>query len=145
MATSAPTAPLNQNPAAKKYVNDWGVNNYGGIFVDYYPTQDGVMNTTGALNMGAYADPTANKLMAQSIVAPTTAAIQKEVGYFAKQQPVLYFPVQDNILAVSNKVGGLTDGFLEMTQQQINRNAKRAVFHLIDGKAHKKSGRGGVN
>ncbi len=59
-----------QNPAAKKYVNDWGVNNYGGIFTDYYPTQDGVMNTTGALNMGAYADPTANKLMAKSIVEP---------------------------------------------------------------------------
>ena len=28
----------NQNPAAKKYVNDWGVNNYGGINIDYYPT-----------------------------------------------------------------------------------------------------------
>ncbi len=65
-----------QNPAAKKYVNDWGVNNYGGIFTDYYPTQDGVMNTTGALNMGGYADPKANKLMAKSIVSPTTAAIR---------------------------------------------------------------------
>ena len=84
----------NQNPAAKKYVNDWGVNNYGGIFVDYYPTQDGVMNTTGALNLGAYDDPTANKLMAKSIVSPTTAAIQTEVAYLAKQQPVLYFPVR---------------------------------------------------
>jgi len=109
-----------QNPASKKYVNDWGVNNYGGIFVDYYPTQDGVMNTTGALNMGGYADPTANKLMAESVVAPTTKAIQNEVGYFAKQQPVLYMPVQDNIVAISNKVGGTTDGFLSITQQQLN-------------------------
>ena len=67
-----------------------------------------------------YADPTANKLMAKSIVSPTTAAIQKEVGYFAKQQPVLYFPVQDYIMAISNKVGGSTAGFLEMTQQQIS-------------------------
>lgn len=108
-----------QNPAAKKYVNDWGVNNYGGIFTDYYPTQNGVMNTTGALNMGAYADPTANKLMAKSIISPTTKAIQNEVAYFAKQQPVLYFPVPDYIMAVSKKVGGLTSGFLEMTQQQI--------------------------
>ena len=32
----------NQNPAASKYTNDWGVNNYGGLFMDYYPTQDGV-------------------------------------------------------------------------------------------------------
>ena len=30
-----------QNPAAKKYANDWGVNNFGGINIDYYPTQDG--------------------------------------------------------------------------------------------------------
>ena len=26
------------NPAAAKYTNDWGVNNYGGLFTDYYPT-----------------------------------------------------------------------------------------------------------
>jgi peptide/nickel transport system substrate-binding protein len=108
-----------QNPASKKYVNDWGVNNYGGIFTDYYPTQDGIMNTAGALNMGGYADPVANNLMGKSIVSPTTAAIQNEVAYFAKQQPVLYFPVPDYIMAVSNKVGGTTAGFLEMTQQQI--------------------------
>jgi peptide/nickel transport system substrate-binding protein len=110
----------NQNPAAKKYVNDWGVNNYGGINTDYYPTEDGVMNTTGALNMGAYADPKANQLMAQSIVSPSNAAIKNEVAYFAKQQPVLYMPVQDWITAVSKKVGGTTNGFLQMTQQQLN-------------------------
>jgi hypothetical protein len=109
-----------QNPAAKKYNSSWGVNNYGGIFTDYYPTQNGVMNTTGALNMGAYADPTANKLMDKSIKSPTTAAIQNEVSYFAKQQPVLYFPVPDYIMAISSKVGGTANGFLEMTQQQIN-------------------------
>ncbi len=28
----------NQNPAATKYTNDWGVNNYGGLYMDYYPT-----------------------------------------------------------------------------------------------------------
>lgn len=109
-----------QNPAAKQYYNDWGVNNYGGIFVDYYPTQNGVMNTTGALNVGAYADPYANKLMDQSIVSPSTKAIAKEVGYFAKSQPVLYFPVQDNIIVWSKKVGGTTDGILELTQQTTN-------------------------
>ena len=29
----------NQNPEAAKYTNEWGVNNYGGVFMDYYPTQ----------------------------------------------------------------------------------------------------------
>ncbi|HUY58223.1 MAG TPA: ABC transporter substrate-binding protein [Solirubrobacteraceae bacterium] len=109
-----------QNPAAKQYFNDWGVNNYGGINTDYYPTEDGIMNTTGALNLGDYANPTANKLMIRSTVSPSKASIAREVAYFSKQQPVLYFPVQDWITAVSKKVGGTTGGFLQMTQQQLN-------------------------
>jgi peptide/nickel transport system substrate-binding protein len=109
-----------QNPAAKKYESDWGVNNYGGINTDYYPTEDGIMNTTGALNMGDYTDPTANKLMAASTTSPSKKAIQKEVAYFGLSHPVIYFPVQDWITAVSSKVGGTTGGFLQMTQQQLN-------------------------
>ena len=109
-----------QNPASKQYFNDWGVNNYGGINTDYYPTEDGVMNTTGALNLGDYANPTANKLMVRSTASPSKMAIQREVAYFSKQQPVLYFPVQDWITAVNKKVGGLANGFLQMTQQQLN-------------------------
>ena len=31
-----------QNPEAAKYTNEWGVNNYGGLFIDYYPTQRGL-------------------------------------------------------------------------------------------------------
>ena len=109
-----------QNPASKDYQSDWGVNNYGGINTDYYPTEDGIMNTTGALNMGAYDDPTANRLMVESTTSPSLKAIQSEVKYFGEQMPVLYFPVQDWITAVSNKVGGTTNGFLQMTQQQLN-------------------------
>ncbi len=109
-----------QNPAAKKYTNDWGVNNYGGINTDYYPTEDGVMNTTGALNLGDYADPTANKLMVASTTSPSKTAIEDEVTYFGKSHPVIYFPVQDWITAVNRKVGGTTNGFLQMTQQQLN-------------------------
>ena len=110
----------NQVPAGKQYVNDWGVNNYGGIFVDYYPTQDGVMNTTGSLNVGYYNSPTANRLMIHSITSPSAAAIAKEVAFFAKQQPVLYFPVPDTISVISRKVGGTTGAFLALTQQQFN-------------------------
>jgi peptide/nickel transport system substrate-binding protein len=109
-----------QNPAAKKYFNDWGANGYGGIFTDYYPTEDGVINTTGSLNMGAYSSPTANRLMAKSVVSPSANAITREVSYFTHNEPVLYMPEQDWVTAVSNKVGGTTDGFLQMTQQQLN-------------------------
>ena len=110
----------NQVPAGKQYVNDWGVNNYGGIFVDYYPTQDGVMNTTGALNVGYYNSPTANLLMDHSISSPSAKAIANEVSFFAKQQPVLYFPVPDQISVISKKVGGMTNAFLQLTQGQFD-------------------------
>ncbi len=110
----------NQNPAAAKYVNDWGVNNYGGIYTDYYPTQDGLMNPGGALNMGSYNDPQANQLMAASTASGSEAAISNEVKYFSKSYPVFYMPDQDWIMGVSNKVGGPANAFLEMTQQQIN-------------------------
>jgi peptide/nickel transport system substrate-binding protein len=110
----------NQNPAAAKYVNDWGVNNFGGITVDYYPTQEGVMSVGGALNMGSYDDPTATKLMHASTVNANTQAIVNEVDYFTKQYPVFYMPVQDWITAVSKKVGGSANAFLIMTQQQYN-------------------------
>ncbi len=107
----------NQNPAAAKYVNDWGVNNYGGIYTDYYPTQDGVMTPTGALNMGSYNDPKATALMHASTTSPSVKAIANEVSYFAKQYPVFYMPDQDWITSVSKKVGGTQNGFLTMTQQ----------------------------
>ena len=108
-----------QNPASKKYFNDWGVNNYGGINTDYYPTEDGVMNTTGALNLGDYTTrlPTSSWSSRQE---PEQDGDPEEVAYFAKQQPVLYMPVQDWITAVSKKVGGPANGFLQMTQQQLN-------------------------
>ena len=109
-----------QNPAAKKYYNDWGANGYGGVFTDYYPTENGVITPTGGLNMGDYDNPQANQLMAASIASPTTQAITNEVAFFTKNEPVLYMPVQDWITAVSNKVGGTTNGFLQMTQQQLN-------------------------
>jgi peptide/nickel transport system substrate-binding protein len=108
-----------QNPASKKYFNDWGANGYGGVFTDYYPTEEGVINTTGGLNMGYYNDATANKLMLQSTTSPSANAITNEVKYFAKNEPVLYMPVQDWITAVSKKVGGTTNGFMQMTQQQL--------------------------
>ncbi len=113
----------NANPAAAKYVNDWAVNNYGGIFMNYYPTNDGLMSPGGALNMGSYNDPVATRLMAASVASSSTSAIAKEVAYFSKQYPIFYMPDQDWIMVVSNKVGGPANTFLTMTQQQYSPQA----------------------
>jgi peptide/nickel transport system substrate-binding protein len=113
------------NPAAKKYENQWGVNNYGGLFMNYFPTQEGVWNNggtpqTGAFNTGGFNDPTANKLMLDSVFGKNADAVKTEATYLSKHLPVLFFPDQDYLVAVAkSKVGSTSvDGWLDTTQQQ---------------------------
>jgi peptide/nickel transport system substrate-binding protein len=109
----------NQNPAASKYTNDWGVNNYGGLFMDYYPTMDGVFNPGAGFNLGSYDDSTANALIHASKFGGDQAAVKNEASYLTKSLPVFFFPAQDYLLAVNTKkVGGPADGWTVMTQQQ---------------------------
>ncbi|HLH65247.1 MAG TPA: ABC transporter substrate-binding protein [Solirubrobacteraceae bacterium] len=107
-----------QNPAAAKYTNDWGVNNYGGLFMDYYPTMDGVFNPGGGFNLGDYNDPIANKLIDTSVFGGDPKAVIAEASYLTKSLPVFFMPDGDYLLAVSNKVGGPPEGWTAMTQQQ---------------------------
>jgi peptide/nickel transport system substrate-binding protein len=107
-----------QNPAAGAYVNDWAVNNFGGVYTDYYPTQSGLLSLGGSLNLGGYDDPRAERLMAASVTSRSPLAISHEVAYLARAYPVLYMPDQDWITAVSPKLGGPASAFRAMTQQQ---------------------------
>jgi peptide/nickel transport system substrate-binding protein len=107
-----------QNPAAGAYVNDWAVNNFGGVYSNYYPTQDGLLSVGGSLNLGGYADARANRLMAASVASPRATAIAAEVSYLSRSYPVLYMPDQDWIIAVSKRIGGPAQAFRAMTQQQ---------------------------
>jgi peptide/nickel transport system substrate-binding protein len=108
-----------QNPAAAKYTNDWGVNNYGGLFEDYYPTQDGIDNPGGGFNLGDYNDPTANRLIQASVFGGDPSAVKTEATYLTAQMPVFYLPDLDYLLAVNEKkVGGPAPGWTAMTQQQ---------------------------
>lgn len=109
----------NANPAAAKYVNDWGVNNYGGLFVDFYPTASGVWNEGAGFNTGSYSDPKANALINASVHSQDPFAVKAEASYFAMNPPVFFMPDYDYLLAVnSKKVGGPPEGWTVMTQQQ---------------------------
>ena len=108
-----------QNPAAAKYTNDWGVNNYGGLFTDYYPTAEGVWNTGGGFNLGDFSDPVATSLMNQSVHSGSPNAIKVEARYIQTHLPVWFMPDGDYLLAVNTtKVAGPPDGWTAMTQQQ---------------------------
>ncbi|MBV8431996.1 MAG: hypothetical protein JO244_12575 [Solirubrobacterales bacterium] len=107
------------NPAAAKYTNDWGVNNYGGLFTDFYPTGEGTWNAGGGFNTGGYSDPTADSLMSASVHSGDPNAIKNEVSYFGKNLPVFFSPDADFLLGVNiHKVGGQPDGWTAPTQQQ---------------------------
>jgi peptide/nickel transport system substrate-binding protein len=107
------------NPAGVKYTNDWGVNNFGGLFTDYYPTGEGTWNPGAGFNTGAYDDPTANALMNASVHSGDINAVKTEATYIAAHLPVFWMPDGDYLLAVNTKaVGGPADGWTSMTQQQ---------------------------
>ncbi|HET9721044.1 MAG TPA: ABC transporter substrate-binding protein [Solirubrobacteraceae bacterium] len=106
-----------QNPAAAKYTNDWGANNYGGLYMDYYPTQFGIFSPGGGFNLGDYNDNQANNLMNASVHSANINAVKTEADYLAKNPPVLFFPNPDIISVVSKRVGGSPDSFLILTQQ----------------------------
>jgi peptide/nickel transport system substrate-binding protein len=107
-----------QVPGDKKYENDWGVNNVGGVYTDYFPTASGIWTPGGGFNFGDYDDPTANKLVNQSVFGTNPNLVKNEVTYESKALPAFFFPALDNLFAVSKKVGGSSTGFLALTQQQ---------------------------
>ena len=117
----------NTVPGGLKNHNDWGVNNYGGLYENYYPTNDGALNHPGTLttpaagfNTGNYNDPKGNELINASVFGSDPNAVKIEAAHFEKMQPVLYGPDQDWLIAVNSKKVGSVDsaGWLSMTQQQ---------------------------
>jgi peptide/nickel transport system substrate-binding protein len=109
------------NPAAVKYKNDWGVNNYGGLFEDYYPTQSGVENNPGTgFNIGSYNSKTADHLINNSVFGGNANAVKIEAAFLEKDVPVIYFPDQDTLSAVNTKkIGSSPNGWLALTQQAL--------------------------
>jgi peptide/nickel transport system substrate-binding protein len=106
----------NTNPAAKQYTNIWGLANWGEYGTTPYPTEQTDFRTDGSSNMGAYSDPTADRMINAAIYGKQSSAATKLADYLAKDVPVLFLPCADVIDAVSGKVGGTNDSFLAMTQ-----------------------------
>ncbi|MGD0197707.1 MAG: ABC transporter substrate-binding protein [Solirubrobacteraceae bacterium] len=105
-------------PAGAKYVDDWGVNDFGGFTDDYYPTTNSIFNIGGTYNQGAFDDPTANSLIHDSVYGTNPNAVTAEAAYLAKTIPAIFMPNQDLLIAVNNKVGGPADSFLALTAYQ---------------------------
>ena len=110
-----------QNPAAAKYTNDWGVNNYGGLFDDYYPTAEGVWNAGGGLQPRRLQRPEANTLMNDSVHSGNPERDQDR-GVLPGDAPAGVLHAGPGLPARGqhHKVAGPPDGLdLSMTQQQL--------------------------
>ncbi|HTW12477.1 MAG TPA: ABC transporter substrate-binding protein [Solirubrobacteraceae bacterium] len=105
------------NPAAAKYDNDWAVNNFGGIQFDYYPTQYGLLSPGAGFNFGDFNNSAATKLMTNSAYSISATAVQKEDEYLSKNYPVFFMPDEDQIYAVSKRLGGSPAAFLQLGTQ----------------------------
>jgi peptide/nickel transport system substrate-binding protein len=104
------------NAEDSKNVNSWGVDNFGGFTLDYYPTTNTIFNSEGSYNFGGYKSEEADKLIEASVNGTNTSAVKSESAYLTENMPDLFFPNEDKIYAVSNKVGGTANSFLALTQ-----------------------------
>jgi peptide/nickel transport system substrate-binding protein len=104
------------DPSDAKNENTWGVSNYGGFSYDFFPTSDGIFNTGGVFNGGAYSDPTADKLIKRSVYGSDPNAVTNEAAYLTKDIPIFFMPNSDYVWAVSKKIGGASPSFLALTE-----------------------------
>jgi peptide/nickel transport system substrate-binding protein len=83
---------------------------------DYYPTGDGIFNTGGGSNQEGYSSKTIDRLIQQTTAyAKTKAAAQAALSAyqnaFAKRLPVLFLPVNNQLLEVSSRVHGVLSSY----------------------------------
>lgn len=102
-------------PGNSKYTNDWGVVSLGALLNNYYPTQTGY-DSPGALDIGAYNDPTANRDFAASVHSGNVHAVEQEATYLAHDLPGLYLPNPDVLFAVSKNIGGTPNSWTALTE-----------------------------
>jgi peptide/nickel transport system substrate-binding protein len=112
------------NPAAPKNENKWAMEDFGGFTNSTYPTTLGVFNSTGAYNIGSYADPQADKLIEASINSSDPNAVKNEAAYLTKNQPSLFQPNPDSpnggVVVWKKTVSGQPTSFESMSQFQLN-------------------------
>lgn len=105
------------NPSA---INQWAMEDFGGFSINTYPTMDEIFNTGGSLNIGAFSDPAADKLIKASTSSSDPNAVEAEASYLTKVQPSLFQPAVDLIQAWKTVISGPPTSFESLTQYQLN-------------------------
>ncbi len=104
------------NAAAPGNQNKWAMSAFGGFTPSLYPTTYSVFNTRGGDNLGSYSDPEADRLIRASISSADPDAVRAEAAYLTAQQPGLFLPNPDVVVAWKRTLSGPPDSFANMTQ-----------------------------
>ncbi len=108
------------NVAQPKNVNLWAMEDFGGFSISTYPTTNGIFNCAGTYNIGSYCDPKADQLISASTTSSDPNAVKAEANYLTLQQPSLFQPEVDQIMAWKKTLSGPPAAFESLTQYQLN-------------------------
>ncbi|MEY9843947.1 ABC transporter substrate-binding protein [Streptacidiphilus sp. MAP5-3] len=106
--------------SSPKNDNSWGMADFGGNTNNIYPSTDNLLNTGGSYNAGGFSDPTVDADINNSMNSADPMAIQKELTDVSAQEPVIWQPVPDLVMAWAPNVSGSTDAFGATTQYMFN-------------------------
>jgi peptide/nickel transport system substrate-binding protein len=106
----------NPVPSGKPYINKWAMEDFGGFTDDTYPTTLSIFNGPGALNEGTYNNPTANKLITESVSSSNPKAVENEASFLTKNMPGLFQPSIDQVVVWKKDLSGAPDSFANLTQ-----------------------------
>jgi peptide/nickel transport system substrate-binding protein len=104
------------DPSAPANVGKWQVEDFGGFNEDFYPSTEDIFNTTGALNIGGYSNPTANSLINDSVYNSNTSAVKNMAAFLAVNLPGLFQPEADHVYAWTKKLSGPQASWWALTQ-----------------------------
>jgi peptide/nickel transport system substrate-binding protein len=103
------------DPADPGNANKWAMEDFGGETASTYPTTFGAFNTSGSGNLGGYSDPQADTLISASVSGPDPNAVVNEAAYLTTQQPGLFQPNTDNVVAWKKTLSGPQGSFANLT------------------------------
>jgi peptide/nickel transport system substrate-binding protein len=106
--------------AAPANINKWAAEDFGGFSTSLYPTTNFIFNTGGSFNIGDYSNPTADKLINNSVYGPNQSAVKAEAAYIAENLPALFQPDSDHVYAWKNTLSGPQSSFWEVPQFSLN-------------------------
>jgi peptide/nickel transport system substrate-binding protein len=81
-----------------------------GYSPDYLPTGEALFSAGGSFNLGSYNDPTANRLITESLTSNGSGQFFAYENYLADQIPVLWQPNVNLVLPfeISKDLGGVS-------------------------------------